>query len=120
MCLFFKTGYDVIAEVADLMTVPGRCPQVSTVAQLTVLQPVDAGASLDGSLCLLNTHLFFHPQAPHIRTLHVAAMLAEARALAESAAPELPQAPALLFCGDLNSDLNDGMPGELACSATFS
>ena len=120
MCLLFKTEYDVIAEAAHLMIKLGRWPQVSTVAQLTVLQPVAAGASLDGSLCLLNTHLFFHPQAPHIRMLHVAAMLAEARALAESAAPELPQAPALLFCGDLNSDLNDGMPGEPACSATFS
>ena len=94
--------------------------QVTTVAQLTVLQPVGPGASLEGTLCLLNTHLFFHPRAPHIRTLHVAAMLAEARALADSAAPELPQAPALLFCGDLNSDLNDGMPGELTYYAKSS
>ena len=42
----------------------------------------------------------------------MAAMLAEAQALAESAATELGSTPALLFCGDLNSDLNDGMPGE--------
>ena len=87
--------------------------QVTTVAQLTVLQPVSRQPGCeDGPLCLVNTHLFFHPQAPHIRTLHVAAMLAEAHALAESAATELGSTPALLFCGDLNSDLNDGMPGE--------
>lgn len=42
----------------------------------------------------------------------MAAMLAEAQALANSAATELGSTPALLFCGDLNSDLNDGMPGE--------
>jgi len=41
----------------------------------------------------------------------VAAMLAEAHVLAESAAAELRMAPTLLFCGDLNSDINDGMPG---------
>ena len=93
---------------------------MTTVAQLTLLQPVGAGASLEGTLCLLNTHLFFHPRAPHIRTLHVAAMLAEARALADSAAPELPRTPALLFCGDLNSDLNDGMPGKLTYCAKSS
>jgi 2',5'-phosphodiesterase len=87
--------------------------QVTTVAQLTILQPVSCGPGCeDGLLCLVNTHLFFHPQAPHIRTLHVAAMLAEAHALAESAAADLGSTPALLFCGDLNSDLNDGMPGE--------
>ena len=43
----------------------------------------------------------------------MAAMLAEAQALADSAATELGSTPALLFCGDLNSDLNDGMPGEI-------
>ena len=41
----------------------------------------------------------------------MAAMLAEAHVLAESAAAELGMAPTLLFCGDLNSDINDGMPG---------
>ena len=85
--------------------------QVTTIAQLTVLEPVSQAGRGEGPLCLLNTHLFFHPNAPHIRTLHVAAMLAEAHELAESAAAELGMAPTLLFCGDLNSDINDGMPG---------
>ena len=88
--------------------------QVTSIAQLTVLQLVGQAGSEEWPLCLLNTHLFFHPNAPHIRTLHVAAMLAEAHALAESVAAELGQTPALLFCGDFNSDMNDGMPGEAA------
>jgi hypothetical protein len=99
-----------------------------------------------GPVLVINTHLFFHPFAPHIRTLHTAAMLEEAAATltalyqqqqqqqqqqqphsaaAAVAAPEgftrvdpsllqqlqqLPP-PTVLFCGDLNSDLNDGVPG---------
>ena len=87
---------------------------MTTVAQLTVLQPLSHAGAAEGPICLLNTHLFFHPQAPHIRSLHVAAMLAEAHALAESAAAELGRTPTLLFCGDLNSDINEGMPGGFA------
>ena len=88
--------------------------QVATIAQLTVLAPV-APAPHDGPLCVLNTHLFFHPRAPHIRTMHTAALLAEAEALIGEVvgAPALRgRRPALLFCGDLNSDLNDGVPGD--------
>ena len=67
------------------------------------------------ALCLVNTHLFYHPWAPHIRIMHVAAMMEEAVALAESTrrALALPRRPALLFCGDLNSDHSWGMPGVL-------
>ena len=93
--------------------------QVTTVAQLTVLVPVSQAGAAEGPLCLLNTHLFFHPQAPHIRSLHVAAMLAEAHALAESAAGQLSRTPTLLFCGDLNSDINDGMPGGITALPTL-
>ena len=80
--------------------------RVGTIAQLVLLRPVEssqtgvrssggsavgaqqvpagdgasspASAGWEHSLCVLNTHLFFHPRAPHIRTLHVAAALAEA------------------------------------------
>lgn len=96
----------------------GRGAQVSTICQITVLEPVSGGpgeqAQADGGLCVVNTHLFFHPNAPHIRTIHTAAMLAEADRLLQEVGPG-PQGarPALLFCGDLNSDLNDGVPGMI-------
>lgn len=88
------------------------CMQVSTVAQLAILVPRQPAAAEEGPLCVVNTHLFFHPKASHIRTLHVAAMLAEAHALMDVAGRQLGRTPSLLFCGDLNSDKNDGISGE--------
>ena len=72
-----------------------------------------AAVSDEEALCVVNTHLFYHPWAPHVRILHVAAMMDEAVALAGSTqrALGLCRRPALLFCGDLNSDLSWGMPG---------
>ena len=72
-----------------------------------------SAADDEQALCVVNTHMFYHPWAPHIRILHVAAMMEEAAALAqdERAALALPSRPALLFCGDLNSDHSWGMPG---------
>ena len=102
--------------------------KVSTVAQVTLLVPrrrrdkrggeeEEDNAELDGSgpLLVTNTHLFFHPSAPHVRTLHVQAMLTEAADVAQRAADTEKlrgeEKPAAIFCGDLNSDLNDGVPG---------
>lgn len=64
-------------------------------------------------LCVINTHLFFHPRAPHIRTLHTAALMERAEAMLKSlpAASDSGSRPSILFCGDLNSDLNEGIPG---------
>ena len=97
-----------------------------------------AGADAPRHLLVLNTHLFFHAAAPHIRNMHIAAMVTEGAALArefldqpaaaqrgagalahepEAATPSaagsggVPEGCAVVFCGDLNSDLNDGVPG---------
>ena len=51
--------------------------QISTVAQLVLLEPVQADCA---PVCVANTHLFFHPRAAHIRTLCTAAILEEALA----------------------------------------
>jgi 2',5'-phosphodiesterase len=77
---------------------------------------VRSAAEDEQALCVVNTHMFYHPWAPHVRILHVAAMVEEAVALAEGAreALALPSRPALLFCGDLNSDHSWGMPGASA------
>lgn len=87
-------------------------------AQLTILAPTHPSAS-DQPLRILNTHLFYHPRASHIRTIHTAAMMAEAHALIEQALMSEEQSsllksqrPALIFCGDLNSGFNKGVPGK--------
>lgn len=129
--------------------------KVTTIAQATLLVPRPAAAAAGAlPLCVVNTHLFFHPYAPHIRTMHTAAILDEANAfieaalrgsgdrvsvastsssasasgsvnggddaaaaggaMAAAAAALAGRRPALVFCGDLNSDLNDGrLPGAI-------
>ena len=57
---------------------------MTTVAQVALLLPIKAAAGDDvavveeAPLLVVNTHLFFHPFAPHIRSLHTAAILEEA------------------------------------------
>lgn len=114
-----------------LSSSPALCTalqRVATVGQLTLLAPVNNlssdGAAVDEAsrpLCIANTHLFFHYAAPHIRTMHVWAIIKEACDFAAAAGGgeiALTTAaggkyPALVFCGDLNSDLNDGIPGTI-------
>jgi 2',5'-phosphodiesterase len=92
---------------------------VATIALAVVLEP--AKESNDGQeesrVCVVNTHLFFHYAAPHIRTMHTWAILQEAAELAR-AKTNNGLTPALVFCGDLNSDLNDGIPGAIQLLAT--
>jgi len=66
--------------------------KVTTIAQMVLLLPADstsaaapaaaaaAGGGRSRPLLVTNTHLFFHPYAPHIRTIHTAAVLEEAQA----------------------------------------
>ena len=76
---------------------------VATVAQMTLLEPVHSadgtaggagkgsvGGSASGdsmlpgpsqySICVVNTHFFFHPSASHVRNIHAAAILSEVQA----------------------------------------
>jgi 2',5'-phosphodiesterase len=117
-----------------LRSSPALCTalqRVATVGQMTLLAPVVSSSSSSSNeemqedllrpLCIANTHLFFHYAAPHIRTMHVYAIIKEACDFAAAAGGgdiELTSAaggkyPALIFCGDLNSDLNDGIPGAI-------
>ena len=84
--------------------------KLSTVAQIAALETVGEGGG--EILWVVNTHFFFHPDAPHARTLHAAVLLEAVRrraAAADDAADDdavpaeerLP--PALVLCGDLNS-----------------
>ena len=58
--------------------------QVSTVAQLLLLEPVQEGGV---PVCVANTHLFFHPRAAHIRTMCTAAIVEEALAFMQVSWP---------------------------------
>lgn len=93
--------------VVDLF--PLQYMQVSTVAQISLLEPVDSSPE-EGPLCVVNTHLYFHPRANFIRTLHTAVMMMEARAVIDTTN----DSAALIFCGDLNSGHNKGVPGRSA------
>ena len=106
--------------------------KVSSIAHVCMLVPVTADSSpgssqeaassaasehaagSDEPLCVVNTHLFYHPRAPHIRSMQMAAILAEAEAVMHSHAAPVPGRAALLLCGDLNSGLNQGTPGQAA------
>lgn len=73
---------------------------VATIAQIILLEPVHNGAgkagratvacsasedsahpeTLEGSICVVNTHFFFHPNASHVRNMHAAAIMSEVQA----------------------------------------
>lgn len=86
---------------------------VATVAQMTLLEPVHssdgtAGAGdkgsvagstsgdstlpgpSQGSICVVNTHFFFHPNASHVRNIHTAAILSEVQAFMQEQSTEAP------------------------------
>ena len=44
--------------------------RVLTIGQLALLAPVGPAAPACRPLCVVNTHLFFHPRAGHIRAMH--------------------------------------------------
>ncbi len=52
---------------------------------------------------VVNTHLFYHPDAPHVRLLQVACLIRQVL----RAKREYPRAR-VIFCGDLNSQMNTG------------
>lgn len=84
-----------------------------------------AAAAALRPLVVGNTHLFFHPQAAHIRIIQAHTLLAAAAAFADDQQAEAGAragsgaAPALVLCGDFNSEPFDGaaeylMKGHLA------
>lgn len=101
----------LIAEHAELEEVLMR--RVGTVAQAVVLR-VRAGGDGQRRLVVGNTHLFFHPQADHVRLLQVHALLSAIARLKRELAAAHGRAPAHLLCGDLNSCPRSGAVQLLA------
>lgn len=77
--------------------------KITTVAQLALLEP--AGGADENSVVVANTHLFFHPNAVHVRIIQSFLLLREARRFIDEHAP----GAALVFCGDLNGEPFDGV-----------
>lgn len=62
---------------------------------------------------MANTHLFFHPGAGHIRNMQTFAIIDALHKLmrSEEVSKELgTEVPAVLFCGDLNSNVGGKLP----------
>ena len=92
------------------MTVTHPPPQVTTIAQATLLAPVSPTGP-EGCLCVVNTHLFFHPYAPHIRTMHTAGILEEAAAFLARCADGT-QPPAAGECACVRAGERHGRAGR--------
>ena len=88
-----------------MVTAMGR---VNTVAQLAVLLPVKRSGDCERlpPLLVANTHLFFHPGAPHIRILQTDALLRAAACMRRRWDAEAQLS--LVLCGDLNAEPHDG------------
>jgi 2',5'-phosphodiesterase len=120
--------------------------RVTTVAQLALLAPVRAPTDADANshagsqpplpppLLVANTHLFFHPRAGHVRLLQAHALLraaatfraelqssqaaASADGSSSATASDAASEAALVLCGDLNAEPEDG-PVRYLVEGTF-
>lgn len=57
--------------------------QVTTIGQIAMLEPAAQGNKAERPVCVVNTHLFYHPRAPHIRLLQISVLLREAELFIE-------------------------------------
>ncbi|CAE7394270.1 PDE12, partial [Symbiodinium necroappetens] len=87
---------EVAAKWPDFLT--GILPRMSTVFQLTVVRHRASGRIL----VLANTHLFYHPNARHIRLLQIMCLLHEVQELRKQHKDAEGQLPHIIFAGDLN------------------
>jgi len=96
-----KTFRPVLSEVAakwpDFLS--GILPHMTTIFQITAVRHKATGKVL----VIANTHLFFHPQALHIRLLQMMCLLQKIQEMRERhrvlGDAELPH---VILCGDLN------------------
>jgi 2',5'-phosphodiesterase len=79
--------------------------KLTTVAQLCCLVPATEG---EQGLVVVNTHLFFHPGASHIRMLLVSAILREVQAARQEWERQTGLRLAVILAGDLNSEPDTG------------
>jgi 2',5'-phosphodiesterase len=76
-------------------------PRLKTLAQVVVLRAKEEVNGRHRVLIVANTHLFYHPGAPHVRLLQVVALLEQIKAVEEKYRAEGPIG--LVLAGDFNS-----------------
>jgi hypothetical protein len=82
-----------LAEALQKVTTIGQMVLLVPVSQQQQQQQQQQPRELLPPLVVVNTHLFFHPYAPHIRSMHTAAMLEEAAAAIQVGRFELVMVP---------------------------
>ncbi|XP_012284829.1 2',5'-phosphodiesterase 12 [Orussus abietinus] len=79
----------------------------NTTVQVTVLQSKENPSEI---IVIGNTHLYFHPDADHIRLLQAFYALIYTRSVAESIKKKYPSKNvSIILCGDFNSSPQDGI-----------
>ncbi|KAG5184781.1 Endonuclease/exonuclease/phosphatase [Tribonema minus] len=84
-------------EVPHLLNILAR--NLSTIGQITVLRTKGAGGR---RIIVANTHLFFHPNAAHIRLIQMVALMNAVQGIRERLLSE-GQEVGVVVCGDMNS-----------------
>ena len=92
-------GEQAASKIASDRNLGHILRKVSTAAQFALFEAV--GGVEEKRVLVVNTHLYFHPGASHVRSLSVAAMLAHAKDLLRARGQEN---WSVLVCGDLNSE----------------
>ena len=88
--------YELLKKRPDLEEI--LLSKMGHILQLVYLREKTSGAHI----LVGNTHLFFHPNASHIRTLQMWSIL---RLLAQATKKVFSTTPHVILCGDLNSSL---------------
>ncbi|XP_078620221.1 2',5'-phosphodiesterase 12-like [Branchiostoma floridae x Branchiostoma japonicum] len=77
----------------------------STVLQVVLLESIEDPSR---RLCVANTHLYWHPRAPHVRLVQMAVCLKFLEKIVNSNSTQ-DSSVSLLLCGDLNSHPTSGL-----------
>ncbi|KAK3272998.1 hypothetical protein CYMTET_18737 [Cymbomonas tetramitiformis] len=95
---------EVAAFIASDAALAKAWSNVTSVGQLGLMRAREADTAR--GVCVVNTHLFFHPGAPHIRQLQMHLLLEAAHSFIQRHAAQAGLEAgrvALVLCGDLNS-----------------
>lgn len=96
----FPAFADIWREIENNKKLSDRICERSTAVQVTVLKSVDNG----NYLLVANTHLYFHPDADHIRLLQIGLAMKYVQYVYEKTTKEVKEPNiSIIFSGDFNS-----------------